>query len=179
MYLSILFIVAWGAVLAGLLGVKLGRPGSQMITTGFLIISTLLGAVGFYEIGLNRSNVRISIGDWICNGTLSVSWAYQYDYLNISMIITVLIVSSIVHIYSIGYMKEEPHNQRFFSYLSFFTFFMLLLLAGENMVLVFVGWEGDNVCLKWYNDSNRLNNVINYIGLIVLKKQNVIVNKND
>jgi NADH-ubiquinone oxidoreductase chain 5 len=69
----------------------------------------------------------------------------MFDSLTVSMLLPVLVVSSMVHVYSISYMAADPHNQRFFSYLSMFTFFMLILVAGDNYLILFVGWEGIGV----------------------------------
>ncbi len=76
---------------------------------------------------------------------MSVDWGFMFDSLTISMLLPVLVVSSMVHVYSISYMSEDPHNQRFFSYLSMFTFFMLILVAGDNYLILFVGREGIGV----------------------------------
>lgn len=160
MYLTLLCLPLIGGVMSGLLGRKLGREGSHLITTVCMLMSCLLGIVGYYEIGYNGAGVRIEIGDWITSETTFINWGVNIDSLSISMIVTVLVISTIVHTYSIGYMKEDPHNQRFFSYLSLFTFFMLLLLAGDNMVLIFVGWEGIHECLKWYNDESLVYSII-------------------
>ena len=73
---------------------------------------------------------------------LEVSWSLIFDSLTISILLPVSIVSTLVHIYSIGYISEDPHNQRFFSYLSIFTFFILVLVTSNNYLLLFVGWEG-------------------------------------
>ena len=73
-------------------------------------------------------------------------WNFQFDSLTVSMLIPVLVISSLVHIYSIGYMSHDPHSQRFFSYLSLFTFMMIILVTGNNYLLMFVGWEGVGVC---------------------------------
>jgi NADH-ubiquinone oxidoreductase chain 5 len=76
---------------------------------------------------------------------MSVDWGFMFDSLTVSMLLPVLVVSSMVHVYSISYMSEDPHNQRFFSYLSMFTFFMLILVAGDNYLILFVGREGIGV----------------------------------
>ena len=73
-------------------------------------------------------------------------WSFNFDSLTVSMLIPVLIISSLVHIYSVGYMSHDPHNQRFFSYLSLFTFMMIILVTSDNYLLMFVGWEGVGVC---------------------------------
>ncbi|GAA5817863.1 NADH dehydrogenase subunit 5 [Mucor flavus] len=79
---------------------------------------------------------------WIDSEFLLVSWGFIYDSLTVSMLLPVLIVSALVHIYSTNYMSEDPHNQRFFAYLSMFTFFMLMLVTGDNYLVMFIGWEG-------------------------------------
>ena len=77
---------------------------------------------------------------------LNIKWSFNFDSLTVSMLIPVLIVSSLVHLYSIGYMSHDPHNQRFFSYLSLFTFMMIILVTADNFLVMFVGWEGVGVC---------------------------------
>lgn len=142
MYLAILTLPLLAATVAGFLGRKVGRTGSHLITCGSLIITALLALVAFYEVGLSQSPVSIKLMSWIDSEFLFVSWGFIYDSLTVSMLLPVLLVSALVHIYSIGYMSEDPHNQRFFSYLSMFTFFMLMLVTGDNYLLMFIGWEG-------------------------------------
>nr|UHB41884.1 NADH dehydrogenase subunit 5 [Apiotrichum gracile] len=142
MYLSILALPLFGSATAGLLGRKLGVTGAHIITTGCLMLSALLSLVAFYEVGLSNSPVSIELFSWIDSESLLVQWGFLFDSLTVSMLLPVLIVSSLVHLYSISYMAEDPHNQRFFSYLSMFTFFMLVLVAGDNYLILFVGWEG-------------------------------------
>ncbi|KAK9893149.1 proton-translocating NADH-quinone o [Cystobasidium minutum MCA 4210] len=110
MYLTILALPLLGAITAGFLGRKIGVTGAHVITCTLLVISALLSIVAFYEVGLSGSP----------------------SILTVSMLLPVLIVSSLVHIFSVDYMAADPHNQRFFSYLSMFTFFMLVLVAGDN-----------------------------------------------
>lgn len=142
MYLAILALPMFGSAVAGLLGRKIGVTGAHIVTTGCLISSALLALVAFYEVGLCGSPVSIELFSWIDSEFLLVNWGFLFDSLTVSMLIPVLIVSSLVHLYSISYMAEDPHNQRFFSYLSMFTFFMLILVAGDNYLILFVGWEG-------------------------------------
>jgi NADH-ubiquinone oxidoreductase chain 5 len=87
---------------------------------------------------------------------LSVSWGFLFDSLTVSMLIPVLFVSTLVHIYSTNYMSEDPHNQRFFSYLSLFTFFMIVLVTGDNYLILFLGLNSwlrlnDTICIKILN----------------------------
>jgi Proton-conducting membrane transporter/LAGLIDADG endonuclease/NADH-Ubiquinone oxidoreductase (complex I), chain 5 N-terminus len=142
MYLVIIALPLLAATVAGFLGRKIGRTGSHIITCGSLVLTALLALVAFYEVGLCKSPVSIKLTEWIDSELLVVSWGFLYDSLTVSMLLPVLIVSALVHIYSIGYMSEDPHNQRFFAYLSMFTFFMLMLVTGENYLLMFIGWEG-------------------------------------
>jgi len=142
MYLVILTLPLLAAIVAGLLGRKIGSTGSHLITCGSLIITALLALVAFYEVGLCHSPVSIKLTNWIDSEFLFVSWGFIYDSLTVSISLPVLLVSALVHIYSIGYMSGDPHNQRFFSYLSMFTFFMLMLVSGDNYMIMFIGWEG-------------------------------------
>jgi NADH-ubiquinone oxidoreductase chain 5 len=142
MYLSILALPLFGSAVAGLLGRKIGVTGAHIITTGSLMITTVLALVAFYEVGLCGSPVSIQLASWIDSEFMLVSWGFLFDSLTVSMLLPVLVVSSLVHLYSISYMAEDPHNQRFFSYLSMFTFFMLVLVAGDNYLIMFIGWEG-------------------------------------
>src|SRR6202012_4093840 len=115
---------------------------SHFITSTSLIITSVLASVAFYEVGICGSPVSIQFMSWIDSESMNVSWGFLFDSLTVTMLIPVLFVSSLVHIYSISYMAEDPHNQRFFSYLSLFTFFMLILVAGDNYFVMFIGWEG-------------------------------------
>ena len=142
MYLAILTLPLLSATVAGFLGRKVGKTGSHLITCSSLVLTALLALVAFYEVGLCQSPVSIKLMSWIDSEFLLVSWGFVYDSLTVSMLLPVLIVSALVHIYSTNYMSEDPHNQRFFAYLSMFTFFMLMLVTGDNYLVMFIGWEG-------------------------------------
>ena len=146
MYLALIGLPILGAAVSGFLGRKVGVSGSQIITCTSVISTTLLAVLAFIEVGLNKSPVKIHLFRWIDAEYLNVSWAFNFDSLTVSMLIPVLIISSLVHVYSIGYMSHDPHNQRFFSYLSLFTFMMIILVTGDNFLVMFVGWEGVGVC---------------------------------
>jgi NADH-ubiquinone oxidoreductase chain 5 len=111
-----------------------------------VIVTTLLSIVVFFEVGLNNIPVSVHLFRWIDSESLNVLWGFHFDSLTASMLIPVLIVSSLVHVYSVGYMSHDPHNQRFFSYLSLFTFMMIILVTANNFLLMFVGWEGVGIC---------------------------------
>jgi NADH-ubiquinone oxidoreductase chain 5 len=146
MYLALIVLPILGSIISGFFGRKIGVSGSQLITCTCVIITTLLSIIVFIEVGLNNVPVTINLFRWVDAETLNISWGFNFDSLTVSMLIPVLIVSSLVHIYSIGYMSHDPHNQRFFSYLSLFTFMMIILVTANNFLLMFVGWEGVGIC---------------------------------
>jgi len=146
MYLTLIVLPLLGSILSGFFGRKLGVTGSQIITCTCVILTTILAITCFFEVGLNNAPVHIKLLRWIDSESLNISWGFLFDSLTVSMLIPVLIVSSLVHIYSISYMGHDPHPQRFFSYLSLFTFMMIILVTGDNYLLMFVGWEGVGVC---------------------------------
>ena len=146
MYLTLIILPLLGSIASGFFGRKIGISGSHFITCSSVIITTILAIIAFIEVGLNNIPVTINIARWIDVEALNVLWNFRFDSLTVSMLLPVLIVSSLVHIYSISYMSHDPHNQRFFSYLSLFTFMMIILVTGNNYLLMFVGWEGVGVC---------------------------------
>ena len=146
MYLAIITLPLLGSIVSGFFGRKVGVSGAQLITCLCVIITTLLAIITFFEVGFNNIPVSISLFRWIDSESLNVQWSFHFDSLTVSMLIPVLIVSSLVHVYSIGYMGHDPHNQRFFSYLSLFTFMMIILVTANNFLLMFVGWEGVGIC---------------------------------
>ena len=146
MYLAIIALPLLGSIAAGFFGRKIGVSGAQLITCTSVIVTTLLAIVTFFEVGLNNIPTSINLFRWIDSESLNVLWGFNFDSLTVSMLIPVLIVSSLVHVYSIGYMSHDPHNQRFFSYLSLFTFMMIILVTSNNFLLMFVGWEGVGIC---------------------------------
>jgi NADH-ubiquinone oxidoreductase chain 5 len=146
MYLAIIILPLLGSIASGFFGRKIGTTGAQIITCSCVITTTILAIVAFFEVGLNNIPVSIDLFRWIDSESLYIMWGFRFDSLTVSMLIPVLIVSSLVHVYSIGYMSHDPHIQRFFSYLSLFTFMMIILVTGNNLLLMFVGWEGVGVC---------------------------------
>ena len=146
MYLAIITLPLLGAIVSGFFGRKVGVSGAQLITSLSIAITTLLAIIAFFEVGLSNISVSINLFRWVDSESLDALWGFHFDSLTVSMLIPVLIVSSLVHIYSIGYMSHDPHNQRFFSYLSLFTFMMITLVTANNFLLMFVGWEGVGIC---------------------------------
>jgi proton-translocating NADH-quinone oxidoreductase chain L len=146
MYLLLVFLPLIGAISAGLFGRFIGTKGAQLVTTSCLLIATVLSWYSFFEVGVSGNTVYIDFFNWIDSEMLHASWGFMFDSLTVIMLITVTTVSCMVHTYSIGYMGEDPHVPRFMSYLSLFTFFMLMLVTADNFVQMFLGWEGVGLC---------------------------------
>ena len=146
MYLLLVFLPLIGAVSSGLFGRYLGSTGSQIITTSCLGISMLFSWYAFFEVAVCGNFVYIDLFSWIDCEMLQASWGCQFDTLTALMLITVTTVSCMVHLYSAGYMEQDPHIPRFMAYLSFFTFFMLMLVTADNFIQMFFGWEGVGLC---------------------------------
>lgn len=146
MYLLLINLPFIGFCSAGLFGRKLGPYGSSVVTTGCLILSFLFSFFAFYEVALIGCCTYIKVTCWINSEVLNVDWGFLFDSLAVCMCCVVTFVSSLVHLYSIEYMSHDPHLARFMSYLSLFTFFMLILVTADNFVQMFVGWEGVGLC---------------------------------
>ena len=142
MYLTIVFLPFLAAVLSGLFGRALGVKGVYIVNVTCLILTSILSFIAFYEVVICNSPISIELFSWISSEYLKVNWSFYFDELTVSMLIPVLIVSVLVHLYSVGYMGEDPHQQRFFSYISLFTGLMLILVAGNNFLVMFVGLLG-------------------------------------
>jgi NADH-quinone oxidoreductase subunit L len=119
-----------------------GSRAAELITTGLLLVSAALSWVVLVDVGFMHHDARIALFPWINSGDLQVSWSLRVDTLTAVMLVVVNTISSLVHLYSIGYMDEDPYRPRFFAYLSLFTFAMLMLVTADNLVQLFFGWEG-------------------------------------
>ena len=140
---AIVFLPLLGALIAGLSGTSLSARSAELLTTGLLLVAALLSWVVFFEYGLGAAPLDVHvIANWMTAGKLSVDWALRVDTMTVVMLVVVTTVSSLVHLYSIGYMADDPGRNRFFSYLSLFTFAMLMLVTADNLVQMFFGWEG-------------------------------------
>ena len=143
MYTAIVFLPLLGFLIVGALGRSLGPRQSEIVTTGLLAVSAVLSWIAFIHVGLGSAPATTPVlGDWISSGGLKIDWALRIDTLTVVMLVVVTSVSCLVHLYSIGYMHEDPSRPRFFAYLSLFTFAMLTLVTGDNLVQMFFGWEG-------------------------------------
>ena len=139
MYLTLIVLPLLGSIVSGFFGRKVGVSGSHIITCTSVITTTFLALLAFIEVGFNNIPVTINVARWLDVESLYVLWNFRFDSLTVSMLLPVLIISSVVHVYSISYMSHDPHNQRFFSYLSLFTFMMIILVTGNNYLVMFVG----------------------------------------
>jgi len=119
-----------------------GSRAAELITTGLLLVAAGLSWVALVDVGFVHHDARIALFPWINSGDLQVAWSLRVDTLTAVMLVVVNTISSLVHLYSIGYMDEDPCRPRFFSYLSLFTFAMLMLVTADNLVQLFFGWEG-------------------------------------
>jgi NADH-quinone oxidoreductase subunit L len=142
----IVFLPLLGALITGLFTRSVGNKFAQIVTSSFLMMAAILSWLTFCDVVLLGHKFNINVLRWIDVGAFSVSWSFMVDGLTAVMLVVVTTVSSLVHIYSIGYMSHDPHVPRFMSYLSFFTFFMLLLVTSDNLLQLFVGWEGVGLC---------------------------------
>ena len=141
-YHAIVFFPLLGALIAGLFGRLIGDRQAEYVTTGLLIASALLSCVAFVQVGLDGQSQKVMVLDWISSGGLDIDWVLRIDTLTAVMLVVVTGVSSLVHVYSIGYMSHDPNRARFFAYLSLFTFMMLMLVTADNFLQLFFGWEG-------------------------------------
>ncbi len=150
---AIVFLPLIGALVAGLLGRQIGHRPSEFITTGLLIVAAVLSWVVFIPVAFGDGLVgavgdghaavlKVEVMRWIQVGDMDLRWTLRVDTLTAIMLVVVNTVSALVHLYSIGYMNEDPHRSRFFAYLSLFTFAMLMLVTADNFLQMFFGWEG-------------------------------------
>lgn len=145
MLILIVFLPLLGFLNAILFGRLLGK-GAGYITFFNTFLSCFLSTLLFYKIVFLGSSYKIVLNPWIYSDLLKVNWGFQFDTLTVVMLFVITFISSLVHLYSLEYMENDPHLNRFMSYLSLFTFFMLILVTADNFVQMFVGWEGVGLC---------------------------------
>jgi NADH-ubiquinone oxidoreductase chain 5 len=146
MYLTLIFLPLLSSIGAGFFGFLIGNSGAAYLTVACLGCTLTLCFCAFYNVAICGSSCHIITLPWIDSDLFSVSWGFLFDSLTSVMLIVVTFVSFLVHLYSTEYMSHDPHLARFMSYLSLFTFFMLILVTADNFVQMFVGWEGVGLC---------------------------------
>jgi len=160
----LVFFPLLGSIL-GYLVKPLGDRYSEIITTAFVILSAIFSGVIFYNGVTQDVYGNYKILEWISSGNFQVNWSINIDPLSSIMLVVVTFVSSLVHVYSIGYMVHDPNRPRFMSYLSLFTFSMLMLVVSDNFLQLFFGWEGVGLCSYlligfWYKKNSANNAAI-------------------
>ena len=160
----IVFLPLIGAILGYSLK-PLGDRYTEVITTTFLFLSTFLSIVIFYNGIFYEDYANYKLIEWISSGSLKVDWSINIDPLSSIMLVVVTSVSSLVHLYSTGYMSHDPNKPRFMAYLSLFTFAMLMLIVSDNFLQLFFGWEGVGLCSYlligfWYKKNSANNAAI-------------------
>ena len=146
MELTLLFLPLLSFIISGFFGKYIGDRISVIITSLFVSISAVLALLVFYQVITQGYENNIVIASWFHSGSLNVNWSIKIDALSAVMLVVVTLISSLVHIYSIGYMSQDPHKPRFMAYLSLFTFAMLTLVTSDNFLQLFFGWEGVGLC---------------------------------
>ena len=146
MYTLILFLPLLSAFISGLFGRKIGVKGAGVFTSSCIILTIFISCFIFYETTLSFSATYLKLWRWFDSDLLTTSFGLQFDSLTAIMLIVITSVSALVHIYSTGYMAGDPHVPRFMSYLSLFTFLMIVLVTSDNYIQLFIGWEGVGLC---------------------------------
>lgn len=146
MYLLIIFIPLLSTIITGFFGKLLTKEGTTRLASSSILITCLISYFIFYEVCYCDCPCYITLSPWIIAGSFKLYWDFVFDSLTVIMLVVVLTISTVVHIYSISYMSHDPHINRFMSYLSLFTFFMIILVTANNYIQMFVGWEGVGLC---------------------------------
>ncbi len=142
MFVGAVFFPLLGATIAGFGGRWIGDRAAQWATVLFMALAAACGLTAFWQVALHSQPATVTISDFISVGTLRVEWALRYDTLSAVMVGMITLISTLIHLYSVGYMSHDDSRPRFFSYLSLFTFAMLMLVTADNLVQLFFGWEG-------------------------------------
>jgi len=142
MFVGAIFFPLLGACIAGFGGRFTGARFAQWASVSCMAIAAICGSLAFAEVALGDRPVTIPIATWMDVGGLEVGWALRYDTLSVIMVAMVTGISTLIHLYSVGYMSHDATPSRFFAYLSLFTFMMLMLVTADNLAQLFFGWEG-------------------------------------
>ncbi|MBR0672381.1 NADH-quinone oxidoreductase subunit L [Neoroseomonas soli] len=142
MFVGAVFFPLLGASIAGFFGRWIGDKAAQMVSVICMVLAAICGLTAFFQVALGHAPQTVEILTFLDVGGFEVSWALRYDTLSAVMVGMVTLISTLIHIYSVGYMSHDPSRPRFFAYLSLFTFMMLMLVTADNLVQLFFGWEG-------------------------------------
>ena len=162
MLLLVVFLPLFSFLIINLFGRFIGTRGTYFIICLNMLLTSLISMNYYYYYIKYHFIYYIDVASWINLDLLDISWSFVFDSLSLTMLIVVALISTSAHIFSIDYMKDDPHQNRFLSYLSLFTFFMLILVTSNNLLQLFVGWEGVGLCSYllinfWFNrfQSNK------------------------
>jgi len=140
------FLPLLGALIAGFFGRAIGDRGAQIATVGCMALASICGVWLFFDVAFGGNARTVELATWIASGTLEASWALRFDTLSAVMVGMVTVISTLIHLYSVGYMSHDSSIPRFMAYLSLFTFAMLMLVTADNLLQLFFGWEGVGLC---------------------------------
>jgi NADH-quinone oxidoreductase subunit L len=142
MFVGAVFFPLLGATIAGFFGRWIGDKASQWVTVLCMALAAICGVAAFVEVALGHAPQTLVLLRFLDVGSFGLDWALRYDTLSVVMVAMVTCISTLIHLYSVGYMSHDPTTPRFFAYLSLFTFMMLMLVTADNLVQLFFGWEG-------------------------------------
>jgi NADH-quinone oxidoreductase subunit L len=142
MFVGAVFFPLLGATISGFLGRWIGSRAAQWASVGCMVLAAICGVLAFAEVAMDGRAATVGIATWIDVGGFELAWALRYDTLSAVMVGMVTVVSTLIHLYSVGYMSHDATPPRFFAYLSLFTFMMLMLVTADNLAQLFFGWEG-------------------------------------
>ena len=142
MYLLIIILPLIGSLTSGFCGRWIGHYGACIITIGCVGVSMILSFMVFIEVCIFNTKIFLTWQPWFCSEMVEIYWSFLFDQLTSVMLVVVTTISTLVHLYSVNYMDTDPHLPRFMAFLEIFTFFMLILVTADNIVQMFVGWEG-------------------------------------
>ncbi|WBV42061.1 NADH-quinone oxidoreductase subunit L [Pseudoroseomonas cervicalis] len=142
MFVGAVFFPLLGATISGFFGRWIGDKPAQWATVICMALAAFCGLSAFAQVALGHAPATVEIVTWLDVGGLQLSWALRYDTLSAMMVGMVTLISTMIHLYSVGYMSHDPTQPRFFAYLSLFTFMMLMLVTADNLLQLFFGWEG-------------------------------------
>lgn len=146
MYLSLIILPFLSFILCSFFGRRVGDNGTRIISSFLVLISLFLSLVVFYDVSETENFSYVYLWSWFKTGMLECQLSLSFDLIACSTLVLVLSVSFLVHLFSTSYMNHDPHLPRFMSYLSLFTFFMVVLITSSNLVQLFIGWEGVGLC---------------------------------
>ena len=142
MFVGAVFFPLLGSAISGFLGRWIGDKAAQWSTVICMALAAVCGISAFWQVGLHSQPATVVVTNFIEAGSLSVDWALRYDTLSAMMVGMITLISTLIHLYSVGYMSHDETPSRYFAYLSLFTFAMLMLVTADNLVQLFFGWEG-------------------------------------